>query len=153
LVVTPTCRRRTMIRHTSIKTCSLALPSVARGDFLQLVVNKLSGYPPQLRGPGLVHRISADAQHEFLKGGLAAVGDQPKSSWPGRCARRRAEPASSEALIRAKSPNFGDGFIDYAPFCRVDRDSVHTRRGCYRPRVRSIALPLRHRRPWDLPRQ
>jgi hypothetical protein len=32
-----------------------ALPPGSRGDFLQLVANKLSEYPPQVRGAGLVY--------------------------------------------------------------------------------------------------
>jgi hypothetical protein len=58
----------------SITALASALPPVARGDFLQLVANKLSGYPPQGRGAGLVYRLAVEAQRDFLRGGLIAVG-------------------------------------------------------------------------------
>jgi hypothetical protein len=32
------------------------LAQALRSDFLQRVANRIEGYPPQARGPGLVHR-------------------------------------------------------------------------------------------------
>jgi len=48
-----------------------ALPPPARNGFLLTVANKLSTYPPELRGPGLVHRLASEAQPAFLN---VAVG-------------------------------------------------------------------------------
>jgi hypothetical protein len=33
---------------------------------LQLIASRLSGYPPDVRGPGLVYRIAAEAQRDFF---------------------------------------------------------------------------------------
>jgi hypothetical protein len=44
------------------------LSHAMRSDFLQLVANRIEGYPPQARGPGLVHRIAVEAQRDFLNG-------------------------------------------------------------------------------------
>ena len=55
----------------SITALASGLPPSSRHGFLQLVADKLSGYPPQVRGPGLVHRIAAEAQRDFLN---VAVG-------------------------------------------------------------------------------
>ena len=55
----------------SLTTLAAALPPASRDGFLQLVADKLSRYPPEARGPGLVHRIAAEAQRDFLK---VAVG-------------------------------------------------------------------------------
>jgi hypothetical protein len=53
---------------------SPALPLAARNGFLQLVASKLAAYPPGARGPGLLHRVAAEAQREFLRSGPIAVG-------------------------------------------------------------------------------
>ena len=45
-----------------LATLAAAVPPPSRDRFLRLVANRLSGYPPELRGPGLVHRIGAEAQ-------------------------------------------------------------------------------------------
>jgi hypothetical protein len=68
-----------------------ALPPSARDAFLQLIANRLSGYPPELRGPGLVYRIAATAQRDFLKTGPVAVGGGGKygRAQPLRQGRRR----------------------------------------------------------------
>jgi len=55
----------------SITALASALPPVARDGFLQMVAGKLSAYPPEARGPGLVHRLATEAQRDFLK---VAVG-------------------------------------------------------------------------------
>ena len=39
-----------------------------------MIANKLAAYPPEARGPGLVHRVAAEVQRVFLKDGLVAVG-------------------------------------------------------------------------------
>ena len=52
----------------SITELGLPLSHAMRSDFLQLVANRIEGYPPQARGPGLVHRIAVEAQRDFLNG-------------------------------------------------------------------------------------
>src|SRR5262249_40632693 len=66
----------------SLTALASALPPSSRHGFLQLVANKLSGYPSGARGPGLVHRIAAEAQRDFLKGGPIAVGAGGKYGRP-----------------------------------------------------------------------
>ena len=58
----------------SLTTLASALPPASRDGFLQLVADKLSSYPPQARGPGLVHRLAAEAQREFLSVAVGAGG-------------------------------------------------------------------------------
>ena len=58
----------------SITELASALPPSSRDGFLKLIASNLSGYPAEARGPGLVHRIAAEAQRDFLKGGPIAVG-------------------------------------------------------------------------------
>ena len=58
----------------SITALASALPPVARDGFLQMVVDKLSAYPPEARGPGLVHRLAAEAQRAFLNVAVGAGG-------------------------------------------------------------------------------
>src|SRR5262249_56223050 len=53
----------------SLTALASALPPAARDGFLRLVANKLSGYPSGARGPGLVHRLAAEAQRDLLNGG------------------------------------------------------------------------------------
>jgi len=55
----------------SLTTLAAALPPASRDGFLQMVAVKLSAHPPETRGPGLVHRVAAEAQRDFLK---VAVG-------------------------------------------------------------------------------
>ena len=59
------------------------LPPQARDRFLKLVADKLSGYPPEVRGAALVHRIAGDVQRNFLN---VAVGARGK--WRRRSGRR-----------------------------------------------------------------
>ena len=58
----------------SLTTLAAALPPAARDGFLQMVAGKLSAYPPETRGPGLVHRIAAEAQRDFLNVAVGAGG-------------------------------------------------------------------------------
>jgi hypothetical protein len=51
----------------SITELASPLPNARRSDFLQLVANRIEGYPPQARGLGLLHRIAAEVQRDFLK--------------------------------------------------------------------------------------
>ena len=54
-----------------------SLPPALRADFLQLVANKFAAYPKGARaGPGLVHRLAAEAQRDFK-----VVG---RHAWPTR---------------------------------------------------------------------
>jgi hypothetical protein len=46
----------------------------SRDGFLQMVADKLSAYPPEARGPGLVHRLAAEAQRDFLNVAVGAGG-------------------------------------------------------------------------------
>ncbi len=50
----------------SVTALAPPLPAAARGDFLQLVADRLSGYPEQARGSGLVNRSATEAQGDFL---------------------------------------------------------------------------------------
>jgi hypothetical protein len=59
---------------SSINALTLALPPSARDGFLKMVAERIAGYAPQSRGPGLVHRIAVEAQREFLKLKDVAVG-------------------------------------------------------------------------------
>jgi hypothetical protein len=58
----------------SITALASALPRASRDGFLQLVADKLSSYPPQARGPGLVYRLATEAQRDFLKIAVGAGG-------------------------------------------------------------------------------
>ena len=58
----------------SLTTLAAALPPASRDGFLQLVAGKLSAYPPEARGPGLVHRLAAEAQRDFLNVAVGAGG-------------------------------------------------------------------------------
>ena len=58
----------------SITGLAQPLPPTFRDGFLWLVANKLSGYPPGARGPGLMHHVAAEIQRDLLKGGMVAVG-------------------------------------------------------------------------------
>ena len=49
----------------SLTTLPAPLPHAARDGFLQMVAGKLSAYPPEARGPGLVHRLATEAQRDF----------------------------------------------------------------------------------------
>jgi hypothetical protein len=53
---------------TSLSTLASILPPPERNGFLRLVADKLSGYPPQARGAGLVHRLAVETQRDFLNG-------------------------------------------------------------------------------------
>jgi hypothetical protein len=74
-----------------ISALASALPPSARDGFLQLIASRLSGYPPEVRGPGLVYRIAAAAQRDCLKVGLVAAGGGGKygRAQPRRQGRRR----------------------------------------------------------------
>jgi len=56
-----------------------ALSPAARDGFLQVVASKLAAYPPEARGPGLLHRLAAESQRDFLK---VAVGSGGKYGRP-----------------------------------------------------------------------
>ena len=56
-----------------------ALSPAARDGFFQLVASKLAAYPPEARGPGLLHRLAAESQRDFLK---VAVGGGGKYGRP-----------------------------------------------------------------------
>jgi len=71
----------------SITALASALPPATRGEFLQLVAAKLSEHPAEVRGVGLVHRLAAEVQRDFLRGGLLAVG-VARSGKYGRSPRR-----------------------------------------------------------------
>ena len=58
----------------SLTALASALPPASRNGFLQLVAGKLSAYPPEARGPGLVHRLVFEAQREFLSVTVGAGG-------------------------------------------------------------------------------
>ena len=58
----------------SLTTLAAALPPWARDSFLQAVAGKLSAYPLEARGPGLVHRVAVEAQRDFLKVAVGAGG-------------------------------------------------------------------------------
>jgi hypothetical protein len=58
----------------SITALAAALPPTSRDGFLQMVAGKLSAYPPEARGPGLVHRLAAEAQRDFLNVAVGAGG-------------------------------------------------------------------------------
>ena len=58
----------------SLTALASALPRAARDGFLQLVAGKLSAYPPEARGPSLVHRLAAEAQRDFLSVAVGAGG-------------------------------------------------------------------------------
>jgi hypothetical protein len=60
-----------------------ALPPSSRDGFLRLVANKLAGYPPELRGPGLVHRLATEAQRGFLNVAVGAARDRIETSGGG----------------------------------------------------------------------
>jgi hypothetical protein len=62
----------------SLTNLASALPVPMRGGFLECVAAKLAIHAPELRGPGLVHRLGIEAQKEFLRGGMIAVGVSPK---------------------------------------------------------------------------
>ncbi len=58
----------------SLHQLARVLPPMSRPAFLQLVADKIGSYPEGARGPGLVHRLGAEAQRQLLKGGPIAVG-------------------------------------------------------------------------------
>ena len=58
----------------SLTTLAAALPPTSRDGFLQMVAGKLSAYPTEARGPGLVHRVAAEAQRAFLQVAVGAGG-------------------------------------------------------------------------------
>jgi hypothetical protein len=58
----------------SITTLAAALPRASRDGFLRMVAAKLSAHPPEARGPGLVHRLAAEAQRDFLNVAVGAGG-------------------------------------------------------------------------------
>jgi hypothetical protein len=58
----------------SLTILASPLRPAARDSFLQLVAAKLLAYPPETRGPGLVHRLAAEAQRDFLNVAVGAGG-------------------------------------------------------------------------------
>jgi hypothetical protein len=51
-----------------------ALPIAFRDGFVRLIASKLAGYPFQARGPGLVHRLAAEAQRDFINVAIGRDG-------------------------------------------------------------------------------
>ena len=77
------------------------LPPSARDRFLKLVAGKLSGYPPEVRGAALAHRIAGEVRRNFLN---VAVGARGK--WRSRRGRRslaRRPTPHSKPLARRSS--------------------------------------------------
>ena len=70
----------------AITALASALPRHVRAEFLQRIASKLSEHP--VRGVGLVHRLAAEVQQNFLRGGVIAVGVGAKSGKYGRSPRR-----------------------------------------------------------------
>jgi hypothetical protein len=58
----------------TLTTLASGLPPAVRDGFVQLVAAKLSDYPPQALGPGLLYRLAVEVRRNFLKGGVVAVG-------------------------------------------------------------------------------
>jgi hypothetical protein len=58
----------------AINALASPLPPSVRDAFLQLITNRLAGYPEQARGVGLVYRIAAEVQRDFLRSGPITVG-------------------------------------------------------------------------------
>ena len=58
---------------------AVALSPAARDGFLQVVASKLAAYPPEARRPGLLYRLAAESQRDFLK---VAVGGGGKYGRP-----------------------------------------------------------------------
>jgi hypothetical protein len=63
----------------SLSTLVLALRPSLRAGFLELVAAKVSTFPEQACGPGLIHRLGIEAQRSILKGGFVAVGSTGKA--------------------------------------------------------------------------
>jgi hypothetical protein len=59
---------------SSITALTSALPPSTRDGFLEMVAERIAGYPASARGPGLVYRLAVEAQREFLKLKDVAVG-------------------------------------------------------------------------------
>jgi hypothetical protein len=70
-----------------LTSLAAALPPAARGDFLRIVADKLGSIPFEVRGPGLVHRLAAEAQRAFVAAPLA-VGVEKHGTRPVRRQRR-----------------------------------------------------------------
>ena len=66
----------------SLTTLASALPPWARDGFLQTVAGKLSAYPPEARGPGLVHRLATEAQRDFLRVAVGSGGKYGRPHYP-----------------------------------------------------------------------
>jgi hypothetical protein len=58
----------------TITALASPLPPTMRSAFLRLIANRIAEYPPQRRGPGLVHRVAVEAQRDFLKRSSFAIG-------------------------------------------------------------------------------
>jgi hypothetical protein len=58
----------------SVTALASALRPAVRDGFLQLIASKLAAYPPQVRGLGLVRRLAAEAQRDFLNVAVGADG-------------------------------------------------------------------------------
>jgi hypothetical protein len=72
-----------------LTTLASALQPAVRGTFLTIVGNALAAYPPEARGPGLLHRIAAAAQREFVSAPVAiGTGGKHGRSQPQRHDRR-----------------------------------------------------------------
>ena len=64
------------------------MPPASRFDFLANVATKLADIPVEARGPGLLHRIAADAQHAFVAAPVAVGVEKRGSARPVRKQRR-----------------------------------------------------------------
>jgi hypothetical protein len=58
----------------SLTALAATMPPAARDRFVQLVAARLPAYPPQARGPGLVHRLASELQREFINVAVGAGG-------------------------------------------------------------------------------
>jgi hypothetical protein len=73
-----------------LSTLASALPPSVPDDFLQPIADKLGAYPQEARGVGLLHRIAAHAQRDFVKAGPVAVAiDKYGRTQPRRQQGRR----------------------------------------------------------------
>jgi hypothetical protein len=72
-----------------LSTLASALPPSVRGDFLEIVSRKLGSYPQEMRGVGLLHRIAAETQRDFIKAPVAVGVDKYGRAQPQRQGRRQ----------------------------------------------------------------
>jgi hypothetical protein len=75
----------------SLTALAAILSPADRSTFLQVVADKLAGYAPEARGPGLVHRLGIEAQRGFVRADQVAVGTGGGGKY-GRMREGRREP-------------------------------------------------------------